>query len=124
MSNKRSNLRCLLAFLNEKIIGFVVVGCHGETAYYLHGAMDPTFRKHCTSDRLLFEAIVWAKEKGMNCFNLMSSPSSQPTLIRYKEKWGGVTRGHKVYELPIKPLTVQAFKGSMWCYTHFNKLFT
>ncbi|MDM8561057.1 GNAT family N-acetyltransferase [Candidatus Parabeggiatoa sp. HSG14] len=124
LSHTQTNLRCLLAFLDDEIAGFIIIALHGKTAYYLHGAMNQSLRRYCASDRLLHEAIVWARKKGMNCFNLMASPSNQVSLIRYKEKWGGITKEQKVYELPIKPLYAKVFKGTMWFYNHLNKYFT
>jgi lipid II:glycine glycyltransferase (peptidoglycan interpeptide bridge formation enzyme) len=124
LSHTQTNLRCLLAFLDDKIGGFIVVALHGETAYYLHGAMNQALRRFGASDRLLYEAIMWAKEKKINHFNLMASPIDQPSLIRYKEKWGGITKEQKNYELPFKLWHVKAFKGGMWFYNHLNKFFT
>lgn len=122
LSGAQQKLRCILALIDGSIAGFIVVALHGKTAYYLHGAMDFSLKKYAASDRLMYEAIVWAKENEMTCFNLMASPIDQPFLIRYKEKWGGITKDQKVYEMPIKPLCAKAFKGSMLVYNSLNKL--
>jgi len=84
LSDNQPNLRCLLALLNDQIAGFVVIALHGKTAYYLHGAMDLSLRRYCTSDRLMYEAIVWAKDNRMNCFNFMASPSG--LLLKFKKQ--------------------------------------
>ena len=122
LSHIQSNVRCLLAFLQDELAGFIVIVMHKQTAYYLHGASKVSLRRYCASDRLLFKGIVWAKEMGMNCFNFMASPNDQPSLIRYKEKWGGITRNQYVYELPINPLYAKVFNGTTWCYNHLNKI--
>ncbi|MCP3928811.1 MAG: GNAT family N-acetyltransferase [Bacteroidetes bacterium] len=124
LSQIKRNLRFLLAYLDDKLAGFIVVALHGKTAFYLHGAMDVSLRRYGASDRLMYDAIIWAREEGMNCFNLMASPINQPSLIRYKEKWGGVTRSQNNYELQINFLHANLFKGTMWCYNHLNKYFT
>lgn len=123
LTQTQCNLRCIVAMLDEEVAGFIVVALDGETAYYLHGAMEPSLRRYCASDRLLYEAICWAKEKKMNTFNLMSSPNNQSSLIRYKEKWGGITKSHNVYELPINFLHTNVFKCAIWFRKHLSKIY-
>lgn len=124
LSLTHPDLRCLLVFLDRQIVGFLVVALQNDTAYYLHGAIDTPLRTYGGSALLFYEAIAWAKDRGMSCFNLMASPNKQASLIRYKEKLGGITKEQKVYELPIKPLYAKAFKRTMWFYNHLNKFFT
>ena len=52
------------------------------------------------------------QNQGMECFNFMASPVNQPSLIRYKEKWGGVTRQLRVYEIPLRRLNSLLFKNA------------
>jgi len=92
-------LRCIGAFDDQKLIGFVVVGIHGKTAYYLHGATNINYTNFRVSDGLYLEMILWAKEKKLDIVNFMSSPQAQMGLIKYKEKWGGVTEEHMTYEI-------------------------
>jgi len=83
---EKSNVRCLLALIDDKIAGFLIVACHMSIAYYLHGSISHRFKGLHPSDLLFLEAISWAKKRGMNCFNMMASPIGQPSLIKYKEK--------------------------------------
>jgi hypothetical protein len=110
LSREQTGLRCFAAYYHGDIAGFLIVALHGDAAYYLHGASNSEFMRHGTSDLLLHESIVWAKDQSMRCFNLMTSPPGQTTLVRYKEKWGSETRRHVTYTLPIRT----------WAYTGFR----
>jgi hypothetical protein len=116
LAKSHSQLRCLLAVLDDQLVGFEVVACHGQTAYSLHGCTSPDFRKYSTSDLLTYSAIAWAKEQGLRRYNLMASPRGRTSLIRYKEKWGGVTRQQKTYELALKPIPTAMFNKASSLY--------
>lgn len=116
LANCHKGLRCCLALADAELAGFVVTALSGKSAYYLHAAIDPSFRKHAPGDLLLYEAIQWAQSQGMDCFNLMSSPADQPSLIRYKQKWGGVTGEHHTYDMPIKALSAAIFRVAQHSY--------
>lgn len=102
-SAKHPGLRCLVATLDTLIVGFLVIACQGKVAYYLHGGINHDFKRYYPSDMLFLEAISWAKKQGMEQFNMMASPLNQKSLVRYKEKWGGVTRPQQTYELALSP---------------------
>ncbi len=123
LSQTQPKLRCLLAYLNGEIAGFLIVALHYQTAYYLHGAINFELKRYGISDKLLYEAILWAQSQQMKHFNFMASPPSQTSLIRYKEKWGGMTKTQKNYELNIRPLHSQGFKISKRLYYYFSKYF-
>lgn len=105
-------LRFLFALKDRQVVGFVVVAQHVDTVYYLHSGTDPAYRRYSPTDLLLYEAIRWAQGRGASCFNLMASPVKQTSLIRYKEKWGGLTRDHITYTLAIKAWPCRAFRGA------------
>lgn len=110
LSIKDSRLRCLLAKIDNNIIGFIVVACHCENAYYMHGGMDYRFRQFYPSDILFMNAILWAKQKDMVSFNMMASPENQQSLVSYKEKWGGITKDQKIYELDLSVFKAKMFR--------------
>ncbi|MGH8592296.1 MAG: GNAT family N-acetyltransferase [Gammaproteobacteria bacterium] len=85
-------VRFFFAEKDKKMAGYLVVIREGDMAYYLHGAVDPDFKPYHVSDRLFYTAIEGAKHSGMTSFNLWLSPSAQPSLVRFKEKW--VSRVH------------------------------
>ena len=102
-------LRCLLAVHDGKIIGFLVVALADSTAYYLHGATDMTCQHYRPADLLFHEAITWAKDSGIQSFNMMASPRQQQSLIRYKEKWGCMSKPQYTYDLVISPIHARMF---------------
>lgn len=104
------DLRCILALADKEIAGFLIVACHHETAYDLHCCIQQDYKRYATSDMLTYVSIRWAKEQGMRYYNLMSSPANQMSLVRYKEKWGGVTLQNKTYELVLRPVQTRIFK--------------
>ena len=103
LSLTQSNIRCLLARKDDNIAGFVIIVQDRQFAYYLHGGANIKYRTYSPSDLLLYEAILWAKQQGNDCFDLMTSPPNQATLLKYKEKWGAETRQHRTYTLPMAP---------------------
>lgn len=102
LAESRQRLRVFLARSGSDIAGFAVTARHENTTYYLHGGANTAYRQHSPSDLLLSNAILLAKQDGSECFNLMASPFDQPTLVRYKEKWGGETRNLLTYTLALR----------------------
>lgn len=118
----KNNLRCILAIADGEIAGFLVVACHGSTAYDMHCCIDRKFKKYAPSDLLTDYSITWAREEGMERYNLMASPRHQKSLIKYKEKWGGITKEQKVYELDLKPLQAVIIRSSINVYQRVSRL--
>lgn len=102
LAQSSPHVRVLLARMTDAIAGFVVVARHGPSGMYLHGGTHPAHRQYQPSALLLYEAIQWTRSLGCSCFNLMSSPAGQQSLVWYKEKWGGETREHRMYTLPVR----------------------
>jgi len=100
-SSERVNV--FIAKLDQDIIGFAVIVYHGDTAYYLHGGANAELRQLSPSDLILAEAIASARSAGCTVFNFMASPAGQPTLVRYKEKWGAETRPLRTYTVRLSP---------------------
>ena len=96
------HIRVLLARWASTIAGFTVVVRHGPVGFYLHGGTHLAYRQYQPSAVLLYEAIQWSQSLDCSCFNLMSSPADQQSLVWYKEKWGGETREHRTYTLPLR----------------------
>lgn len=94
----------------EQVAGFLIVALHGQVAFYLHGAMDPACSNKRPSEALFSAAISWSQAQGAECFNMMSSPPGQPSLVRFKEKWGGITRIHRTHQMKLRPWRASAFR--------------
>lgn len=102
-------VRFLVARAKGEVAGFIVVALDGVIAYYLHGGVSLNHSASRPADLLFSESIRWAKEQGAECFNMMSSPSGQKTLVQFKEKWGGATRPHRTYTVPVNPIWTRLF---------------
>ncbi len=103
LAQSSPHIRVLLARVANTIAGFTVVVRHGPVGFYLHGGTHLAYRRYQPSAVLLYDAIQWSQSLGCSCFNLMSSPADQKSLVWYKEKWGGETREHRTYTLPLRP---------------------
>lgn len=112
LARERPDLRCRVALCEGVTAGFLVAAKHCGQSYYLHGASAQAFKKHAPSDALLYDAISWAQREQAQGFNLMTSPPEQPSLVRYKEKWGATTRAHKTYTIPVRAMACTAFQAA------------
>ncbi len=126
-SQSHARLRCLVATVDDEVAGFLVLALENQTAYYLHGGTDMHKQQYRPSDFLFSTAINWARENGMKRFNMMSSPGSQLGLVRYKEKWGGVTRELRTYDICTNRLQAFLFRSALgidrklrWFYSNFK----
>ncbi|MBT8103919.1 MAG: GNAT family N-acetyltransferase [Woeseia sp.] len=119
LSANDPQLQVLAAVRDEAIGGFIVVARHGDVAYYLHGGTHDEFRKDSPSDLLFDRAIHEARDAGCVSFNMMASPPDQPSLVRYKEKWGGTTRTLKTCTAPLRP-TYHLFRAAERIYSIFR----
>lgn len=91
-----------LAKKDDQIIAAILVGYFGQTAYYLHGALDRDYRDLMAPHRLQWEAILAAKERGCLEYNFwgVTPPSAKPD-----HPWQGFTR-FKLGFAPETKLTV------------------
>ncbi|MFQ5419253.1 MAG: GNAT family N-acetyltransferase [Anaerolineae bacterium] len=101
LAQETAVLRCWLAKKGEETAAFLVAAQEGDIVYYLHGAVNRIHQQARPGDLLFHRAIQWAKNQGAGQFNMMASPLSQPGLVRYKEKWGGVTARQRTYDVPV-----------------------
>ncbi len=115
-------VRCLLAAKDDQIAGFITTIWHGTTVYYLHGGFNSAFRTHGVSDKLMYRAIEQAQRDGAQCFNLMASPANQPSLVRFKEKWGAVTRPQNTYVIETDKRYAKLLKLVLAVHGHGKKL--
>jgi len=103
------NVQGLVAVKGSELAGFIIIGGHKNTAYYLHGAYNPVHRGLRPSDLLFYEAILRAKTEEFARFNFMASPPNQPSLVLFKEKWGGVTGSLCTYDYKISVMPANLF---------------
>lgn len=77
---------------NGTTAAFVVVGHELQCSYYLHGGYDERFSRLRPGYLTMRWAIERSMERGATAFDLMASPNDQPSLVAYKEGFGGLTR--------------------------------
>ena len=102
-SARDASIQAYIAKVYDEIAGFAIIIHHGRTSCYLHGGTAAGFRHLSPSDLILAEAIAAARSSGQSVFNFMASPADQPTLVRYKEKWGAESRPLKTYTIAMSP---------------------
>lgn len=97
------NLYCRIGIPanRDEPCAFIAIVYDGDTAYYLHGGYDARYAHLRSGYGLMSLAIAHARDHGCKVFNLMASPVDQPTLIKFKEKWGGETRQIITYREPL-----------------------
>lgn len=103
--------------------GYLILILRGKEAFYLHGGVDVEFAKFGISDRLIEIAISVAKEHGCESFNFMASPEKQPSLVKFKEKWGGVTLTQNTYSVVLHLPLYSAYKILLPLYNFFSHAF-
>lgn len=113
LSLKTSALKCWIAIKNGDIAASLIAASEGDTVFYMHGMLNWKYRQYMPSDLLLLTAINWAKKNNATVFNMMASPLDQSNLVRYKEKWGGVTRRQNTYDIDVKPFPAWVLKKGM-----------
>lgn len=115
LARDSTDLRVITTGTEADPAAFLVAAIHDGIGFYLHGGSDPAQRQHRPASLLMHEAITWAQRARCHSFNFMSSPGSQPSLVRYKEKWAGTTRDHLTYTLPVRP-TYPLFRAAEAAY--------
>lgn len=123
LSCSQDNIRCLLAMINQNIIGFLFLIFSENIAYYFHAGINTDWKKYRPSELLMHEAITWSQKEGYKVFNLMSSPHNQHKLVDYKERWGSVTKHHLTYTLSLNKTKSNLFNISRYGYDLISRYF-
>ena len=86
---------------NSRIIAFVLTGRHHSRGLYLHGGHRANARNSYASDKLFLTMLREAKSNNLQTFDFLTSPPSQPSLLRYKLAWGGTQECVIISDHPI-----------------------
>ncbi|MBI2549276.1 peptidoglycan bridge formation glycyltransferase FemA/FemB family protein [Candidatus Woesearchaeota archaeon] len=76
------------AYYNERLISALVFVCWKKTVYYLYGVSDPKYNSLSPHYSIHDAMITYAKNKGMETFDLCRTRKNSGVYI-YKKKWGG-----------------------------------
>lgn len=101
---KTSAIRTYAMNDDTGLAGMVLTADHGKSCYYLHGGTRPDVMRMGVADLLLAHSITNARERGLTRFNLLTSPQKQSGLIRFKEKWGGISLPAPTSDVPLNIL--------------------
>lgn len=75
--------------LRSPIAGAIVM-LYGNTAYYLHGAMNRDYKELMAPYFMHWEIIKWAKSQGYRFYDFWGLDSQKwPGVTRFKLGWGG-----------------------------------
>lgn len=85
---------------NETLSCMVITVPHEGKTFYLHGGSTQAARKLSATDLLLKLSIDQAKQRKHTSFNLLFSSAEQLSLIKFKEKWGGISKEAKTFTIP------------------------
>ncbi len=81
--------------------GFIVVAHSKSSSHYLHGG----FARHAGEHRPGYLAMAWAISLGVEFaslrFNMLVSPRDQPSLVAFKESFGGRSCMRWHYDVPL-----------------------
>lgn len=77
-----------LAYVNEKVIGFAIIGKSAKKLYYHSGGYDLAYAQNRPMHLLFWEIMKWGKKQGINCFDLCGTGTKYLALSgKTKENW-------------------------------------
>lgn len=98
----------LLATEAKDILSGMILGIHGNTAYYLYAGSSLHKRDHMPNYRLQWEAIRIARNAGCHTYDLFGVPSTadsdhqQHGLFRFKTGFGGkIVHNRGCWDYPL-----------------------
>lgn len=86
---------------NEEPCGFVITAVRNGVSHYLHAGMRDSFRHLRSGYALMSAAITSARDIGCHEFSFMTSPANQPSLVKFKKKWGGTLYEINHFDIPL-----------------------
>ncbi len=98
----RHKVMIRLAWVDNKCIGGILLFHHNKTVYYKQGVLADEYKKYGAGKLMMWDSMVWAKEKGYEIFNFGMSLNSNHSLVSYKEGFIGITVPVENYIYPVK----------------------
>ncbi|MBP2029954.1 lipid II:glycine glycyltransferase (peptidoglycan interpeptide bridge formation enzyme) [Methanohalophilus levihalophilus] len=82
---------------NNPIAASVFLNDHDFVHYYLSGS-NPDFRNLCSTNLILYEAIIWAKAEGYKIFELGGGYKAGDSLYKFKSSFSSTTEIFYIYK--------------------------
>ena len=94
----------------------------GKSAIYKYGASDMAHQDLRPNNLVMWEAIKWFREKGLETFNFGRTEPENEGLLQFKRGWGAEEDLLKYYRYDLKKKSFQREHGSV--NGLMNKVFT
>ena len=101
----------------------------GNKAWYMYGASSALYRNVMPNHLLHWEVIKWAKQKGLEHYDLWGIPAAlKPEhplygVYRFKKGFNGKTvKFVGAYDFPFSPMFYHAFEYGVICYQGIRSL--
>lgn len=111
-----SQAELLLAEFENTVIAGVLLFYFGDTAWYMYGASDNTFRNVMPNYLLQWHAMQTARAHGCETYDLWGAPDifdesdGMWGVYRFKTGFGGITRhGLGAYDFPVHPMLYRTY---------------
>ncbi len=103
--------KLFLVKYESKYIGGAIIMSYGDTAYYLHGAMDRRFKSLMAPYFMHWEIIKKLKVEGCRLYDFWGIDSKKwPGVTRFKLGWGGDIKEYPgSFDMPVSRLWYLAY---------------
>jgi hypothetical protein len=103
------------ALYSGKVVAASVFFHFGTNALFKYGASDIKYQDLRPNNLVMWEAIKWYKNQGIETLDLGRTESINHGLLRYKRAWGGAESSLKYYRYDIrkKSFVERRPKGNM-----------
>ena len=99
------------------------VFCHfGKSAIYKYGASDVAHQDLRANNLVMWEAIKWCREKGLETFSLGRTEPENEGLLQFKRGWGAEEGQLRYYKYDLKKNSFQT--GSIGVKGFYNQMFS
>lgn len=101
-----------LGTVREKLVAGAILLAHGETVYYLHGAMDRNYKSMMAPYLMHWEVIKWAKAQGYHYYDFWGIDAHRwPGVTRFKLGFGGQQVEYSgSFDMPISKIWYLIYK--------------
>lgn len=81
---------------NQPVSSHINIVEHNQIINW-HISFDKHFSSLKANQKIVYDLAMLAKEKNIQYINLGASPVDSPSLVEYKNRWGGITKQYNCY---------------------------